>query len=307
MKPDDANTALDLWGVASGLLAAGVWAFASILYVKVPISAAAIATWKNILATGCLLLAVIVTSLVSGTDVFTASVEQWGFLFLSGVIGLGLADIAYFRSIQILGARRGVTLALLTPVLTAVLANRSLKESLSITQWLAIVTTLAGLMIVLRERSADDASEANPGSTKWGVACALIAVGLTAVGAVFMKHGVEELGSVEATFIRLLSASSVGIVISACSGHRQEYRKLHQDPQALRNLTAAALIGTVMGVWLMLSCFKLTPTGIASTLTSTTPLFAIAVGRIWYKQKITWPGAIGAMVALAGVVWLLSH
>ena len=139
---------IDAWGISSGLMAAAVWAFASLLYVKVPISAGAIATWKNILASFCLLLAVVVLSLANGTPFFAATAKDWLNLFISGVLGLALADIAYFRSIQILGAQRGLTLALLTPFMTAILGRLALEESLTVVQWIGIGLTVSGVCIL---------------------------------------------------------------------------------------------------------------------------------------------------------------
>jgi drug/metabolite transporter (DMT)-like permease len=59
-----------------------------------------------------------------------------GILALSGVIGIGLGDTAYFAAINRLGPRRALLLETLAPPIAALLALVFLQEALSLRAWL---------------------------------------------------------------------------------------------------------------------------------------------------------------------------
>lgn len=296
-------------GPIAGLGAAACWAVASVWYTRVPIGAGAMTTFKNVLATGCLLVVLWFSSLVMGEPMFQASIGSWLYIGVSGICGLFLADVAYFRSIQILGARRGLTLTLLTPPATAILGQVWLGDALDLFVWSCILMTIVGIGIVMRERSEPTAEQQiRPGSTQWGVACALMGIAFMAVGSVILKRGTESVGAIEGTFIRLVVAAACGSVVSVALGQFREIAAVMKDRTGLVYLSAASFLGTVLGVYLMLVAFKYCQqTGIAATLTATTPLFVIPVVYFVYKQTISPLAIAGASVAFAGVCGLLSR
>lgn len=293
-------------GAIAGLGASICWALASVLYTRVPISAGAMTTFKNSLATLFLACALVASSFTSGHPIFQASWAAWLDIGVSGIFGLGLADIAYFRSIQILGARQGLTLTLLTPPSTAILGQWWLGETLSTTIWMCILVTILGIGVVMRARTErTPEQDIRPGSKRWGITCALLGVVTMAVGAVILRRGTQGVGSIEGTFIRLLAASAFGAVLSAVLGQLKEIVILFGNRKGLTDLCMATFLGTVIGVYLMLVSYKYCPSGIAATLTSTTPLFVIPVVFFVYKQRVNSIAVAGAAVAFAGVCGLL--
>lgn len=154
-------------GLVAGLAAAACWAVASVMYARVPIGAGAMTTYKNALATLCLAVALAAVSFFRGEPMFQASAHSWWLLSVSGAIGLCLADIGYFRSIQILGPRQGVTLTLLIPPTTALLSWWWLGEALTPSVWFAIGVTLVGIAVVMSEQSNDEQPQLRPGSRRW--------------------------------------------------------------------------------------------------------------------------------------------
>ena len=172
--------------------------------------------------------------------------------------------------------------------------------------WISIFVTLLGIGVVMRQRAERNADqEHRPGSTEWGICCALLGIGTMAIGAVVMKRGLTEVGPIEGTFIRLLAASVFGVCLSAVLGQFREIRELLKDRIGTRYLLSATMLGTVLGVCLMLMAYKYCQTGIAATLTSTTPLFVIPVVYFAYREKITPLAILGAVIAFAGVCGLL--
>ena len=64
--------------------------------------------------------------------------------------------------------------------------------------------------------------------------------------------------------------------------------------------------GPVGGVWLSMVALAHAPVGLAATLMGLTPLFMMPVARWSYGARIGWLGALGTLLAIAGVAWLLA-
>ena len=299
---------MEQFGAIAGLAAAASWAIASVWYVRVPMGAGAITTFKNTLATVCMFVVLVLTYFFFGQPLFTVSADAFRDIAISGVVGLGIADIAYFRSIQILGPRRGLTLTLLTTPATTLLGQVWLGDTLSMQVWGWIVMTLFGIAVVMRQRAEKNQDqEIRPGSMQWGVVCALFGIANMAVGAVLLKQGVQDVPPLEATFIRLLAACVFGIFCSFWGNQIAELKELRGNRSATRDLCLASVVGTVFGVCLMLMAFKYCRIGVAATLTSTSPLFVIPVVYVAYREKIGPVAIAGAVIAFLGVFGLLMN
>lgn len=208
--------------------------------------------------------------------------------------------------VQILGARKGLALTLLNPPLTALLGQLTLGEALSLRVWLAILVTVVGIGIVMRERAATTPEQQiRPGTEPWGIFCGLLGVGGMAIGSIVMKMGTVNVDVVEATFIRLFVSGLFGIVLSGWLGQLPEIRALFQSRRNTLQLSTAAFLGTVLGVLLMMAAYKYCLAGIAATLTSTAPLFVIPVVWIFLKHPVSRLSWMGAAIAFGGVCVLV--
>jgi drug/metabolite transporter (DMT)-like permease len=64
------------------------------------------------------------------------------------------------------------------------------------------------------------------------------------------------------------------------------------------------IMGPVLGVWLSLVAVQRTSVGIASTLTSLTPIFLIPISYVVFSERITRQAVLGTLIAFAGTVLL---
>lgn len=120
-------------GETAALTAAALWAIATVLFGRL---GKTLSPLVLNLVKGGIAIAFISLTLVlrSGTapQLPGASV-LW--LVLSGAIGIGLGDTAYFSAVNHLGPRRALLMECLAPPLSAVLALVFLKETLSAIAW----------------------------------------------------------------------------------------------------------------------------------------------------------------------------
>ena len=84
-----------------------------------------------------------------------------------------------------------------------------------------------------------------------------------------------------------------------------EVRKALKSKRGMGQTAAGAFIGPFVGVTLSMVAVAYTQAGIAQTLMSLMPVFIIPAIWVLYKQKTSWRGVLGAIVAVIGVAILL--
>ncbi|NEQ29153.1 MAG: DMT family transporter, partial [Microcoleus sp. SIO2G3] len=144
---------LNFRGELAALSSAFIWAIAAVVYLSVArsLSPLMINLAKGVISIALLLL----TILLSGELAPNTTPIAVMLLMISGAIGIGMGDTAYFEALYCLGARRALLLEALAPPLTAVLALVFLQEALGWQAWVGIGLTIAGVTWVVIERTPE--------------------------------------------------------------------------------------------------------------------------------------------------------
>ena len=227
-----------------------------------------------------------------------------GLLLLSGAIGIGIGDTAYFESLNCLGPRRSLILESLAPPLTACLAWIFLGETLALTAWIGIALTIVGVTWVVLERTST-LPDFHPRPQR-GVVYGVLAAIAQASGAVLSRAALvnSDLSPLWSSFIRL--AAGVFLLLVWVSIQRRPAHALAplKSRRMLGILTATAFASTYLGIWLQQLSLKYTAAGIAQALSATSPMFVIPISAIALREKVSIQAICGAIVAISGV-WLL--
>lgn len=289
-------------GEIAGLSTAMLWAFSSLLYAETKLTAWGMNFSKMAIAVVILFVQVVVLAAWNGVPVFNASPTAWMWLGISGLVGLTIGDTCYFRSLQIMGARRCLIVTTTAPVFAAILGWLWLGEVLIWLTVLGITLTLAGIMWVILDGDGKDEEPGHyPGTQRVGILYGVAASLCQAVGLVTSKVGMEAIGPLEGTLIRMFLGGVFALLVVA--GKKQLATTVSQvaKPDVLRKLLPAVLCGTWLGVWFSQIAAKETEVGIAQTLFATCPLFAIPMVRMKYGTKITTAAVFGSVVAVVGI------
>jgi len=292
----------DFRGEVAALGAALIWAAASIVYTGVgrQLPPLVLNLVKGLIAIALLIL----TLLFLGKLLPSVSLMPVLLLLLSGVIGIGIGDTAYFAALNSLGARRALVLESLSPPLGAFLALIFLQEQLAPLAWLGIGLTIAGVTWVVLERSPHPNGTLSHPPLR-GIIAGLVAAVGQAIGAVLSRAALAgtDIDPLWSTLIRLLAG--ILILLIWFSAQKHPIQKL--APLRSRRLWGivimAAFASTYLGIWLQQIALKYAPTGIAQSLSATSPLFVIPFA-IATGEKVSLRAVFGAVIALAGV-WLL--
>ena len=110
--------------------------------------------------------------------------------------------------------------------------------------------------------------------------------------------------TLSATLIRMILGAFFVWVAVFVTGRLGELRKAAGNRRALAETGAGACLGPFIGVTLSMVAMLYTHAGVAQTLMSLMPIFIIPVIWVIYKQKTSWRGIAGAMIAVVGVAIL---
>ncbi len=300
----EASILIPFRGEIAALFAALFWALASVVYSRVGqrISPIGLNLIKGIIAILLLLLTLLLQK-QSFPDV--PRITFW-VLLLSGLIGIGIGDSAYFATLKYLGARRGLLLETLAPPLTAILAFIFLGERLSIQAWCGILLTILGIAWVISERVNQYTSvEVH----FWrGIGFGLIAEFCQATGVILSHFALNqtEISPLWSSLIRLIGGTV--IVLLYFISRPQNLTVLIKPLKSIKTISIifiATFLGTYLGIWLQQTSLKFTAAGIAQGLLATSPLFVLPIAA-GMGERVGLQAIGGALIAIFGVILLFQ-
>jgi len=231
-----------------------------------------------------------------------ASMHNWLWLALSGVVGLVLGDYYLFRSYHLIGSRFSMLIMTLAPPLAAIFGYFILGESLNIMQMAGMVIVIFGISLAIfnkpvrGERLSFKIAPA-------GLLFAFIGALGQGLGIVLSKYGMEGYDPFASTQIRII-AGVIGFSI-VITGMRRWGNVVAaiKNPPAMKALMLGAFFGPFLGISFSLLSVKHTQAGIASTIMAIVPVLILAPAAWIYKEKITAVEIAGAIISVAGVAF----
>lgn len=316
-------------GELSALAAAAFWAISAGLFRKIGVSVSPLVLnfYKGLLTT---ILLVGWIGFVGSAELRATNQELF-VLFVSGAIGIGIGDTVFFAALNRLGERRSVLIsATIAPPLTAIIAFLFIAETLGWIPIVGMLLTLVGVGWVIAERprkpSARNAAEINPPvagasvgdpapvkavrrnlekpATMSAVGLALAAAACQAVGSVMSREvlGTSEIGAVGSSLVRLAGGLALLVVLIPMARQSFFVPQL-RDPKLAAIICLATILGTLLGIVCQQLALQYTSAAIVQTLLATSSLFVLPIMFLG-GQAVTVRGAVGALVALAGIAVL---
>jgi drug/metabolite transporter (DMT)-like permease len=285
-----------LIGESAALSAALLWAISSVIYSRLglKIPPLQLNLYKGIIA----IALVAITLLIQGTALINLSTSTVVLLTISGMIGIGLGDTAYFSALNSLGARRTLLLETSSPPMGALLALIFIGEQLAYSSWCGIFLTILGIAWVISERNPVDQSSVSPQGIMWGILAAIA----QALGAVISRYALIQsaVSPLESTLIRLIGGTVIVIGLLFLPLTKQTKMQWQLSRHSLGVIAIAAFVSTYLGIWLQQISLKFSPTGIAQTFLATSPLFILPIVAL-QGEKISLRAILGVVVSVAGI------
>jgi Predicted membrane protein len=229
-----------------------------------------------------------------------ASIHNWIWLSVSGLIGFVIGDFLLFKSFTVIGAWLAMLIMTLAPPMAAVFGWLLLDERLSMMSLSGMVITLSGIVVVILRPEGKNGNVA----VSKPVAGLLFAFGGAlgqALGIVFSKYGMQQYSPFAATQIRIIAGIMGFIVLITLLGKWVSVRSALMDRKAMIPITIGSFFGPFLGVSFSLLAVQHTSTGIASTIMALVPIFIIPPSILLFKHKITVREIVGTIISLCGV------
>mgnify|MGYP003433494179 FL=1 len=283
-------------GESAALSAAILWAISSVIYSRLglKISPLQLNLYKGIIA----IALIAITLLIQGTALINLSTSTVVLLTISGMIGIGLGDTAYFSALNSLGARRTLLLETSSPPMGALLALIFIGEQLAYSSWCGIFLTILGIAWVISERNPVDQLSVSLQGIIWGILAAIA----QALGAVISRYALIQsaVTPLESTLIRLIGGTVIVIGLLFFPLTKQTKMQWQISRRSLGVIAIAAFGSTYLGIWLQQISLKFAPTGIAQTFLATSPLFILPIVAL-QGEKISLRAILGVVVSVAGI------
>ncbi|MBT3382278.1 MAG: DMT family transporter [Prolixibacteraceae bacterium] len=235
-----------------------------------------------------------------------ATLFQWKWLALSGLVGFVIGDLLLFQAFVVIGARISMLMMALTPPFTAFISWLILGEVLTQMNLLGMVVTLTGIILVIlkREKTEKNGEIRKKIKSNYSVPGILLALGGAlgqATGLVLSKKGMGDYDAFSASQIRVLTGI-VGFAILFFFMNRwpRVWAALKHRP-AMKRISLGAFFGPFLGVSFSLLAVQNTKTGIAATLMAIVPVLIIPPAVILFKEKLNWKEILGAVITVGGV------
>ncbi len=299
------------FGAVMALIASFCWTFAPFLFASAVRSMGAY--YANLLRLvmasvglwGIAFIAIAVTPEI--TRGINAESVFW--MVSSGVTGLVVGDYFYFSALKHLGPRRTLQILTSVPIVSALEGMVFLGERLSLYANLGIMLTVAAILCV-NWFDKNEKTTAEPGSFSYlGVVLAVAGAVCHGTAAVLMRKAylsAGELNILTATAVRISSAGCVMLAVSLISGKISGAAKAVSSAKAFGRLAGGTVFGPVLGMLFYMASLKFAPAGIASTMSSLSPVLIVPISAWWYKTGLNKPALIAMAVAVVGVVLIFS-
>ncbi|MEM2092681.1 MAG: DMT family transporter [Candidatus Bathyarchaeia archaeon] len=244
---------------------------------------------------------------IAGHAGFFLSLSSYAVLLASasGLVGLGLGDTLYLKSLRILGVSRAVPLTCTYPLFSLVWALFLVGEDVTLQVVLAAITIVAGIWLLSWERSsASNMAEKQRKMLAKGVTFAILTAAVWSISISMINLALRENMDLEHAFaINTLRVAVLAIflpIFTCITEGKSGFYKIDKETAAI--LISGGIIAIGLGWFLLTLSFTYIPESQAVPISSTTPLFSALFSVIFLKEKVTLRIAFGSVLVVAGTL-----
>ena len=198
-------------------------------------------------------------------------------LLVSGILGIGLGDTFYLKSLKIIGTRKTLSIEALSPLIAAFSGDFFIGEELTIRSWIGIILVTLSLVSIIKKQNSlidedfvyvEQKSKLSDYLYSFlSIFCAVFAAILSRL--VFLEI---EISPFITTEIRLIGAI---IFLLFIKKFKLNFFINKLKKRERINFIASILLGTNVGILLQQIVFKTLPISIGWTILSTSPIISL--------------------------------
>ena len=230
------------------------------------------------------------------------------FIMLSGIVGYIFADMFFFASYLYIPYRLSMVIYYANPIFTTLFAYLFWKQRILPIQIGGILLTIGGAVIALccNDTRVDTVRYSKK---KLGIIFALLGMVGQGASILLSSYALGLLGSLEGkslicSQIRQLTAIAgytlYGQIVKCWPRMATDLKQPYVIPQ----LAIGGLTGCAIGTTLLLQAVQYIPVGIATALSSISPIIAIPISIVFFGEKISLSEILGIFVTVVGIILL---
>ena len=288
-------------GEAYSVAAAATWSLGVIAYSRLgeTMPPRRLNLLKNLLV---LALLVPVSLLVDGLRHYGLSGSETLVALISGLLGIGLADTLYFRSLNGLGAgHMGVVGNLYSPLMI-VLSFVFLGERLNLQQVAGFVLVSCGVIVVSNDRRGQPGAAARLRH----VLVAALAILLMAASVIMVKRILEQHSVWWVSSVRVAGGvAGLWLLQFVWPRPAATATSVPLTRQQWLLLGVGAFVGQFLSMLFWLSGYKYTSASVAAILNETASIFIVFFAWLLLGEAVSRRRLLGVVLALSGVGLML--
>lgn len=284
-------------GEILSLATAVIWAAAVIFYKKSgeTTSPLALNLFKNCLG---LTLFLLTLAVIGEPTLPNVSWKKYVWVAISGAIGIGVADMIFLKSLNLLGAGRTAVVESMYSPFVIVLSFFWLDERLRALQLIGASIIVLAVIASSYERTKD---KINRGRLWKGLLIGIFSHFLMALGMVMIKPVLDNEPLLWTITWRLVGGVVVLVIITMLHPHRHEALKTLRAAGGLRWTFLGSFFGAYLVLITWLGGMKYTQASTASVLNQVSAVLTFALAAVFLKESVTRRKVVALTMAIGGV------
>ncbi|MBU1627830.1 DMT family transporter [bacterium] len=287
-------------GELYSFLCAIFWAAAVVLFKKTgeSIRPVSLNLFKNLLG----LILIFFTMLLFKEELtHEATWSEYLLLMISGVLGIGLADTIFFKSLNILGAGLQAVVDCFYSPMIIVLSFIFLKERISLLDIFGAILIISAILIACLKPEKHKLTQKE---LIYGIFLGFLSMLLMAVGIVMIKPLLDRSPLLWVTEIRLIGGTISLVLLSYLMGYRKVLYDSFRPAKVWKQMIPASFLGAYCGLIFWMAGMKYTTASLASILNQTSTIFIAIFAVFFLKEKMSRNRIIGVCLAMLGVIFV---
>ncbi len=218
----------------------------------------------------------------------------WG---LIAVVALGATTLGFFgmfHAAEFVSPGLATVVANAQPLVAAMLAYLFLGERLKSIGKIGLILGLGGIVVIAWPGFASGDSR---GYT-FGIAYVALAATGVAIGNIAIKRLTGRVDAIMAMGFQLLLGAIPLMLLSLSTEH---FSSTAWSTKFVTVLVALSVFGTSAAFWLWFTALEHVQLNQANVFTFLVPIFGLAIGAIWFEEKLGWMQGAGAILVLVGI------
>jgi drug/metabolite transporter (DMT)-like permease len=255
--------------------------------------------FKNVFSLALLYPTILV---VWGPDWPAISKGDYLLMIISGVIGISIADAMYFYTLNLLGAgKTGVMNCCYSPF-TMIFAWLFMGEVLGGSHLVGFGLVLGGVLIASWPTGESPATRRDA----WlGWTCGILTPMLVALGILLVTPSMDRVPILHLATFRTLVGLIGQLIYLAAIRELRPTLKAFRGPNPWGPMIVATVLGSYFAMLSWMLGFKyIDKKSIAAVLNQTSTIWIILLAAVFLNERLTFPKLAGAVLSLAGVIYI---